>query len=49
MRWIFFLFQGVTELNTQNEGDIVSEIMNVEDVHWKILSLMGEKCKNIYL
>jgi len=49
MRWIFFLFQGVTELNTQNEGDIVSEIMNMEDVHWKILSLMGEKCKNIYL
>jgi hypothetical protein len=43
------LFQGVTELNTQNEGDIVSEIMNMEDVHWKILSLMGEKCKNIYL
>jgi transposase len=49
MRWIFFLFQGVTELNTQNQGKIESEIVNIEDINWKILSLMGEKCKNIYL
>ena len=49
MRWIFFLFQGVTELYTKNKGKIRSEILNMEDVNWKILSLMGEKCKNIYL
>ena len=49
MRWIFFLFQGVTELKTKNKGKIKSEILNMEDVNWKILSLMGEKCKNIYL
>jgi transposase len=49
MRWIFFLFQGVTELYTKNKGKIRSEILNMEDVNWQILSLMGEKCKNIYL
>ena len=49
MRWIFFLFQGITELNTQNKEKIWSEILNMKDIHWKILSLMGEKCKNIYL
>ena len=49
MRWIFFLFQGVIELKTKNKGKIKSEILNMEDVNWKILSLMGEKCKNIYL
>jgi transposase len=49
MRWIFFLFQGITELNTSNKGKIRSEILNMKDIHWKILSLMGEKCKNIYL
>jgi len=49
MRWIFFTFQGVTELSTQNEGDIESEIFNMEAIHWKILSLMGEKYENIYL
>lgn len=48
-RWIFFTFQGITELNTQNEGEIESEILNMEDIHWKILSLMGEKYENIYL
>jgi len=49
MRWIFFLFQGITELNISNKGKIRSEILNMKDIHWKILSLMGEKCKNIYL
>ena len=49
MRWIFFNFQGITELNTHNEGEIESEILNMEDIHWKILSLMGEKYENIYL
>jgi hypothetical protein len=26
-----------------------SEILNMEEIHWKILSLMGEKYENIYL
>lgn len=49
MRWIFFLFQGVTELITQEEEEIESEILNMEEINWKVLSLMGEKCENIYL
>ena len=49
MKWIFFNFQGITELITQKEGEIESEILNMEEIHWKILSLMGEKYENIYL
>ena len=49
MAWIFFNFQGITELFTQKEGKVESEILNMEEVHWKILSLMGEEYENIYL
>ena len=42
MRWIFFNFQGIKELITQKEEEIESEIVNMEEIHWKILSLMGE-------
>jgi transposase len=49
MRWIFFNFQGITELITQKEDKMASEILNMEEIHWKILSLMGEKYENIYL
>jgi transposase len=49
MRWIFFKFQGITELITQEEDKMESEILNMEDENWNILRLMGEKCENIYL
>ncbi|MDR3666542.1 MAG: IS1634 family transposase [Ignavibacteriaceae bacterium] len=49
MAWIFFNFQGITELFIQKEGKVESEILNMEEVHWKILSLMGEEYENIYL
>ena len=49
MAWIFFNFQGITELFTQKEGKAESEILNMEEVHWKILSLMGKEYENIYL
>jgi hypothetical protein len=49
MRWIFFIFQGITELSTQNEEKIESEVLNMEEVHWKILSLMGDEYENVYL
>ena len=49
MRWIFFIFQGITELITQKEEEIEFEILNMEEIHWKVLSLMGEKYENIYL
>ena len=49
MRWIFFKFQGITELITQKKGKTKSEILNMEEIHWKILRLMGEEYENIYL
>jgi transposase len=44
-----FQFSRITELISQKKGEIESEILNMEEVHWKILSLMGEKYENIYL
>jgi transposase len=49
MRWIFFKFQGITELFTQKEGISESEVLNMEEVNWKILNIMGEQYENIYL
>jgi transposase len=49
MRWIFFKFQGITELIIQKKRKVKSEILNMEEIHWKILSLMGEKYENIYI
>lgn len=49
MAWVFFNFQGITELFTQKEGKTESEVLNMEEVNWKILSLMGEEYENIYL
>jgi hypothetical protein len=42
MRWMFFSFQGITELNTKKEGKIEYQALNLKEVHWKILNLMGE-------
>ena len=36
MRWIFFKFQGIKELITQKKGKTKSEILNMEEIHWKI-------------
>jgi hypothetical protein len=49
MRWIFLKFQGITELSTQNKGETESEVLNLEEVNWKILSFMGDEYENIYL
>jgi transposase len=49
MRWIFFKFQGITELCTQEEGEIEAEVLNMEEFHWKVLGLLGEEYENMYL
>ena len=49
MRWIFFKFQGITELFTQEEGEIESEVLNMEEFHWNLLGLLGEEYENMYL
>jgi transposase len=49
LRWIFFKFQGITELFTQEEGEIEAEVLNMEELHWKVLGLLGEEYENMYL
>jgi len=44
-----FLISGVTEFITPEEEEIESEILKMEEIHWKVLSLMEEKCENTYL
>jgi transposase len=46
---IFFKFQGITELFIQEEGEIVAEVLNIEEFHWKVLGLLGEEYENICL
>jgi transposase len=48
-KWIFFKFQGISELITQKKGKTKSEILNMDEIHWKILSFMGEEYENISL
>ena len=45
MRLIFFKFPGITELITPKKGIIKSKILNMKEIHWKILSLMGRNMK----
>jgi len=45
MRWMFFKFQGITELITPKKGKVKSKILNMEEIHWKILSLMERNLK----
>ena len=49
MRWIFSKFQGITELFTQEEREIESEVLNMEEFHWNVLGLLGEEYENMYL
>lgn len=44
-----FLISGVTEFITPEEEEIESEILKMEEIHWKVLSFMEEKCENTYL
>lgn len=43
-----FQFREIKELISQKEGKIKSEILNMEEVHWTILSLW-EKNMKIYI
>jgi len=46
---ILFKLQRITELLMQEEGEIVAEVLNIEEVHWKVLGLLGEEYENICL
>ncbi|AKB55935.1 Mobile element protein [Methanosarcina barkeri MS] len=45
------IFQVSGDYRTYNseKGKVKSKILNMEEIHWKILSLMVEKYENIYL
>jgi len=44
-----FLISGVAKFITPTEEEIESEILKMEEIHWKVLSFMEEKCENTYL
>ena len=49
MRWVFFLFRGVTEVEIAIDEAVETKVANMKEELWKILDLMGVECKNYYL
>jgi transposase len=49
MRWIFFLFRGVAEVEIVIEGAVEAKVANMKDELWQILDLMGENCRKYYM
>lgn len=49
MRWVFFLFRGVTELTIRLGEAVERKVTNMSDELWDILSLIGEGCEKIYI
>jgi transposase len=49
MRWVFFLFRGVTELTIRLGEAVERKVANMSDELWDILSLMGEGCEKYYV
>lgn len=49
MRWVFFLFRGVTELTIRLGEAVEMKVANMSDELWAILSLMGEGCEKYYV
>jgi transposase len=49
MRWIFFLFRGVAEVEIVIEGAVETKVANMKDELWQILDLMGVNCRKYYM
>ncbi|MGP8330075.1 MAG: IS1634 family transposase, partial [Methanosarcinaceae archaeon] len=49
MKWVFFLFRGITELEILRDGMVEKKVANMTDELRDILSLMGEKCEKYYV
>ncbi len=49
MRWVFFLFRGITEATIRLGGDSVRRLANMNEELWDILSLMGKECEKYYV
>ena len=48
MRWIFQLFEGISVLYKQAEEKIISMVLNIKDIHIRILQLLGEDIAKFY-
>jgi len=49
MRWVFEIFRGIIRTTVTDDGRIVGETNNLDDVQRLILSLMGAECEKYYL
>ena len=49
MRWVFFLFRGITEATIRLGGDSMRRLANMTEELWDILSLMGKECEKYYV
>ena len=49
MRWVFFLFRGITELTILLEGSVEKRVANMTDELWSVLNLMGKECEKYYV
>ena len=49
MRWVFFLFRGITEVTIRLDGSSERRLANMTDELWDILSLMGKECEKYHV
>ena len=49
MKWVFFLFRRITELEIPLDGFVEKRVANMTDELWDILSLMGKECEKYYV
>jgi hypothetical protein len=49
MKWVFFLFRRITELEIPLDGIVEKRVANMTDELWEILSLMGKECEKYYV
>jgi hypothetical protein len=48
LKWVFLLFDGVTEVNVRVAGVVHRKMMFLTDVLKLILRLLGPECKKYY-
>jgi len=49
MKWVFFLFRRITELEIEIEGKKIKKVLNLDEETIKVLKLMGEKYEKYYV
>ncbi|MEA1894633.1 MAG: IS1634 family transposase, partial [Euryarchaeota archaeon] len=49
MRWVFFLFRGITEATIRIGGTFERGLANMTEELRGILSMMGEECEKYYI